>query len=146
MYKTHKSNEISAFPFYFPDYAIFSLIIYLIFFNFISGYPLIMLSLLLLTGLSLLCVVMNVAQIVAGFRSLPIYQTAVEEFGITSLSSFGAIGVFIEGNFSFTVSETTKILLIKTLKNFVSLTLQYVHSPNSTMIFLRMLNFAQPSN
>ena len=64
-----------------------------------------MLGLLLLTGLSLLCVVMNVAQIVAGFRSLPIYQTAVEEFGITSLSSFGAIGVFIEGNFSFTVSE-----------------------------------------
>ena len=61
-----------------------------------------MLSLLLLTGLSLLCVVMNVAQIVAGFRSLPIYQTAVEEFGITSLSSFGAIGVFIEGKFSFT--------------------------------------------
>ena len=56
-----------------------------------------MLSLLLLTGLSLLCVVMNVAQIVAGFRSLPIYQTAVEEFGITSLSSFGAIGVIIEG-------------------------------------------------
>ena len=40
---------------------------------------------------------MNVAQIVAGFRSLPIYQTAVEEFGITSLSSFGAIGVIIEG-------------------------------------------------
>ena len=65
-----------------------------------------MLSLLLLTGLSLLCVVMNVAQIVAGFRSLPIYQTAVEEFGITSLSSFGAIGVFIEGKFSFTISET----------------------------------------
>ena len=63
------------------------------------GYPLIMLSLLLLTGLSLLCVVMNVAQIVAGFRSLPIYQTAVEEFGITSLSSFGAIGVIIEGKF-----------------------------------------------
>jgi len=62
----------------------------------VLGYPLIMLSLLLLTGLSLLCVVMNVAQIVAGFRSLPIYQTAVEEFGITSLSSFGAIGVFIE--------------------------------------------------
>ena len=58
-----------------------------------------MLSLLLLTGLSLLCVVMNVAQIVAGFRSLPIYQTAVEEFGITSLSSFGAIGVIIEGKF-----------------------------------------------
>ena len=67
-----------------------------------------MLSLLLLTGLSLLCVVMNVAQIVAGFRSLPIYQTAVEEFGITSLSSFGAIGVFIEGRFSFTISETTE--------------------------------------
>ena len=67
-----------------------------------------MLSLLLLTGLSLLCVVMNVAQIVAGFRSLPIYQTAVEEFGITSLSSFGAIGVFIEGKFSFTISETAE--------------------------------------
>jgi len=62
----------------------------------VLGYPLIMLSLLLLTGLSLLCVVMNVAQIVAGFRSLPIYQTTVEEFGITSLSSFGAIGVIIE--------------------------------------------------
>ena len=67
-----------------------------------------MLSLLLLTGLSLLCVVMNVAQIVAGFRSLPIYQTAVEEFGITSLSSFGAIGVFIEGKFSFTISESAE--------------------------------------
>ena len=62
----------------------------------VLGYPLIMLSLLLLTGLCLLCVIMNVGQIVAGFRSLPIYQTAVEEFGITSLSSFGAIGVIIE--------------------------------------------------
>jgi len=62
----------------------------------VLGYPLIMLSLLILTGLSLLCVLMNVGQIVAGFRSLPIYQTAVEEFGITSLSSFGAIGVIIE--------------------------------------------------
>ena len=71
--------------------------IYPCLFSYFLGYPLIMLSLLLLTGLSLLCVVMNVAQIVAGFRSLPIYQTAVEEFGITSLSSFGAIGVIIEG-------------------------------------------------
>ena len=62
----------------------------------VLGYPLIMLSLLGLTGLSLLCVIMNVGQIVAGFRSLPIYQSAVEEFGITSLSSFGAIGVIIE--------------------------------------------------
>merc|ERR1711993_130402 len=35
---------------------------------------------------------MNVAQIVAGFRSLPIYQTTVEEFGITSLSSF--VGIY----------------------------------------------------
>ena len=59
----------------------------------VLGYPLIMLSLLGLTGLSLLCVIMNVGQIVAGFRSLPIYQSAVEEFGITSLSSFGAIGM-----------------------------------------------------
>ena len=104
-----------------------------------------MLSLLLLTGLSLLCVVMNVAQIVAGFRSLPIYQTAVEEFGITSLSSFGAIGVFIEGNFSFTVSETTEDI-IKIIEKFCqSHSVQYVHSPN-TMIFLRMLNFVQSSN
>jgi len=62
----------------------------------VLGYPLIMLSLLGLTGLSLLCVIMNVGQIIAGFRSLPIYQNAVEEFGITSLSSFGAIGVIIE--------------------------------------------------
>lgn len=60
----------------------------------VLGYPLIMLSLLLLTGLSLLCVLMNVGQIVAGFRSLPIYQNG--DFGITSLSSFGAIGVIIE--------------------------------------------------
>ena len=90
-------------------------------------------------------VLWNVAQIVAGFRSLPIYQTAVEEFGITSLSSFGAIGVFIEGNFSFTVSETTEDI-IKIIEKFCqSHSVQYVHSPN-TMIFLRMLNFAQPSN
>ena len=104
-----------------------------------------MLSLLLLTGLSLLCVVMNVAQIVAGFRSLPIYQTAVEEFGITSLSSFGAIGVFIEGNFSFTVSETTEDI-IENIENFVSLTLFSMFIHQIQRIFLRMLNFVQPSN
>ena len=62
----------------------------------VLGYPLIMLSLLVLTGLSLLCVIMNVGQIVAGFRSLPVYQTAVVDLGITSLSSLGVIGVIIE--------------------------------------------------
>lgn len=62
----------------------------------VLGYPLIMLSLLALTSLSLLCVIMNVGQIVAGFRSLPIYQSAVVDLGITSLSSLGAVGVIIE--------------------------------------------------
>jgi hypothetical protein len=62
----------------------------------VLGYPLIMLSLLGLTGLSLLCVIMNVGQIVAGFRTLPIYQTTVVDLGITSLSSLGAVGVIIE--------------------------------------------------
>ena len=59
----------------------------------VLGYPLIMLSLLVLTGLSLLCVIMNVCQIVAGFRTLPVYQsTVVVDLGITSLSSLGVIG------------------------------------------------------
>lgn len=62
----------------------------------VLGYPLIMLSLLVLTGLSLLCVIMNVGQIVAGFRSLPVYQSAVVDLGITSLSSLGVIGVIME--------------------------------------------------
>lgn len=63
----------------------------------VLGYPLIMLSLLVLTGLSLLCVIMNVCQIVAGFRTLPVYQsTVVVDLGITSLSSLGVIGVIIE--------------------------------------------------
>ncbi len=62
----------------------------------ILGYPLIMLTLLALTGLSLLCVVMNVGQIVVGFRSLPIYQHTVVDLGITSLSSLGVVGVIIE--------------------------------------------------
>ena len=78
-----------------------------------------MLSLLLLTGLSLLCVVMNVAQIVAGFRSLPIYQTAVEEFGITSLSSFGAIGVIIEGKPSTSYRLIWTDILLHTSKTIV---------------------------
>jgi hypothetical protein len=36
----------------------------------ILGYPLVMLSLLSLTAISLLCVILNVGQIVAGFRTL----------------------------------------------------------------------------
>ena len=52
-----------------------------------------MLSLLVLTGLSLLCVIMNVCQIVAGFRTLPVYQSTVPvDLGISSLSSLGVIG------------------------------------------------------
>lgn len=38
------------------------------------GYPLVMLSLVILTTTSLICVILNVLQILAGVRSLPIYQ------------------------------------------------------------------------
>lgn len=61
----------------------------------VLGYPLIMLILLALTTISLLCVISNVGQIMAGFRSLPIYQQTVD-LGITSLSSLGVVGVCIE--------------------------------------------------
>ena len=40
----------------------------------VLGYPFVMLVLLALTGISLICVISNVGQIVVGFRSLPIYQ------------------------------------------------------------------------
>ncbi|XP_040579824.1 limb region 1 protein homolog isoform X2 [Lepeophtheirus salmonis] len=61
----------------------------------ILGYPLIMISLLLLTSISLICVVNNVGQIIAGFRSLPLGQNTVD-LGMTSLSALGVLGVVIE--------------------------------------------------
>eukprot|EP00096_Caligus_rogercresseyi_P008507 TRINITY_DN2742_c0_g1_i1.p1 TRINITY_DN2742_c0_g1~~TRINITY_DN2742_c0_g1_i1.p1 ORF type:complete len:533 (-),score=141.85 TRINITY_DN2742_c0_g1_i1:1111-2709(-) len=61
----------------------------------ILGYPLIMISLLLLTSISLICVVSNVGQIAAGFRSLPLGQNRVD-LGMTSLSALGVLGVVIE--------------------------------------------------
>ena len=77
-----------------------------------------MLVLLVLTGISLICVISNVGQIVVGFRSLPIYKVTIlsakvfllnvsilylfflfqqtVDLGITSLSSLGVFGVLIE--------------------------------------------------
>ena len=96
----------------------------------VLGYPLIMLSLLVLTGLSLLCVIMNVGQIVAGFRSLPVYQTAVVDLGITSLSSLGVIGVIIEViliGYLF-ITSMVGLYMIPIFSKFFTLLKNFLHS------------------
>jgi len=61
----------------------------------ILGYPFVMIFLLTLTALSLVSVISNVMQLMAGFRSLPLQQQFVD-LGISSLTSLGVLGVAIE--------------------------------------------------
>lgn len=61
------------------------------------GYPLIMIVLFLFTIVSLAIVIINVMEIVAGFKSLPAYsEDTPHTLGIASLTSLGATGVLIE--------------------------------------------------
>lgn len=60
------------------------------------GYPLMMVVITALTAASLISVVKNVGQIVAGFKSLPAANQQTVTLGISSLTSFGAVGVAIE--------------------------------------------------
>merc|ERR1712226_947948 len=60
------------------------------------GYPLIMVLITALTAASLISVVKNVGQIVAGFKSLPAVNQQTVTLGISSLTSFGVVGVAIE--------------------------------------------------
>jgi len=60
------------------------------------GYPLIMVLITVLTAASIGSVVKNVGQIVAGFKSLPAANQQTVTLGISSLTSFGVVGVAIE--------------------------------------------------
>jgi len=60
------------------------------------GYPLIMVFITVLTAASIGSVVKNVGQIVAGFKSLPAANQQTVTLGISSLTSFGVVGVVIE--------------------------------------------------
>jgi len=61
------------------------------------GYPLFMMGLFTLTFVSLVSVVKNVTQIVAGFKSLPaVHEESAHTLGISSLTSLGAAGVLVE--------------------------------------------------
>lgn len=61
------------------------------------GYPLIMVALFALTFVSLVSVINNVMQIVAGFKALPaVSEDTPHTLGIASLTSLGAMGVLIE--------------------------------------------------
>lgn len=60
------------------------------------GYPLIMVFITVLTAASIGSVVKNVGQIVAGFKSLPAVNQQTVTLGISSLTSFGVVGVVIE--------------------------------------------------
>jgi len=61
----------------------------------ILGYPFVMIFLFALTALSLVSVISNVMQLMAGFRSLPLQQQIVD-LGHSSLMSLGVLGVAIE--------------------------------------------------
>jgi len=61
----------------------------------ILGYPFVMIFLFALTALSLVSVISNVMQLMAGIRSLPLQQHLVD-LGHSSLMSLGVLGVAIE--------------------------------------------------
>ncbi|XP_064644595.1 limb region 1 protein homolog isoform X2 [Lineus longissimus] len=59
------------------------------------GYPLVMLLLLGLTGLSVLMVAQNIFELIVGFKSLPMGAKETV-LGIASLSTFGPVGATLE--------------------------------------------------